>query len=314
MIQIKLIPIVLGLSGMSLLLQAGHAQSLSPEQPAPEVMAETAGVTLPRSPWHLVNLHWQLTAETQDFQRLDIDVTIDRDIPSTYNLYVAPIGIAKINGLQFYGGLQSNINGWETKESRTRVHPGKGAIFSRWSSDQKTPIGLKHVRKHDDGLCESAGYEGEFCSVRRPYDWTAGSYTYSIVKDDVEIIDGKPNTWFKCEVKSHASDETTDIGSLRFEGETFSYWSYHSAFVEVYSTAKIPRSHIPKVNVTFGHPRLNGKKPALKAAFATYPTTGTAAGPPCAKVSAKGDEITVEVGEIFKREGKDQRDMLKLGE
>ena len=59
-----------------------------------------------------------------------MDVTIDRDIPESYNLYISPVGIAKINGLQFYGGLQTNVNGWASKKSRTRVHPGRGAVFS----------------------------------------------------------------------------------------------------------------------------------------------------------------------------------------
>ena len=45
-----------------------------------------------------------------------MDVTIDRDIPESYNLYISPVGIAKINGLQFYGGLQTNVNGWASKK------------------------------------------------------------------------------------------------------------------------------------------------------------------------------------------------------
>jgi hypothetical protein len=48
----------------------------------------------------------------------------------------------------------------------------------------------------------------------------------------------KPATWFHCRVKDHAKPDTVfEVGSLRFEGEDFSFWARHSAFVEVYSTA-----------------------------------------------------------------------------
>ena len=119
-------------------------------------MAEKLDIPLPRLPWHLADVWWSFDKPTPGFESLSVDVTIDRDISDSYNLYIAPVGIAKINGLQFYGGLQTNVNGWASRKSRTRVHPGKGAIFSRWSHDLKQPIGLNHVRTVAGGLCESA--------------------------------------------------------------------------------------------------------------------------------------------------------------
>src|SRR5262249_7564919 len=101
-------------------------------QPSPEEMAKAAGVTLPHRPWHLVNVWWVFEQPTEHFESLEIELTIDRDVPDSYNLYVSPCGIAKINGKDFYGGLQSNINGWANSTNHTRAHPGKGAIFSRW--------------------------------------------------------------------------------------------------------------------------------------------------------------------------------------
>lgn len=289
-----------------------RAEELSPAQPSPAEMAKAAGVTLPTYPWHVANVWWEFAGPTPKLESLSIDVTIDRDVPSDYNLYVAPIGLARVNGMDFYGGLQTNINGWPDKESRTRVHPGKGAIFSRWSSDKNTPIGLGHVRMAADGLCESAGYEGEFCSVRRPFAWTRGTYTYSILKGDTETVEGKPHTWFHCLVRTHATGETTWIGSLRFEGAEFTYWEKHTAFVEVYATAKIPKSGIPKVNVTFGYPLLNGQAPALKQAFARYPDQGTAASPPCARVRADRSAAVVEVGPIAPRPPEANRHPIPL--
>jgi hypothetical protein len=283
-------------------------------QPSPQEMAAAAGVKLPSLPWHVANIWWEFEAPVEHFESLEVEVTIDRDVPDTYNLYVSPCGVAKINGLQFYGGLQSNVNGWANPTNQTRVHPGKGAIFSRWSSDKQTPIGLDHARvAGPDCLVESAGYEGEFASVRRPYAWTKGTYTYQIVKGAVERENGKTNTWFTCRVKDSAG-KIHEVGSLRFEGEDFSYWPRHSAFVEVYSTAKIPRSGSPKVNVTFGWPRLNGRLPAIKRAHAYYPSKTGPAAPDCAWIKTDGENVRVEVGPIFVRDEAQRRHELPIAQ
>ncbi|MEI7911546.1 MAG: hypothetical protein WCK77_18080 [Verrucomicrobiota bacterium] len=282
------------------------------QQPTPVDMAKAAGVTLPKSPWHLINIWWDFDKPVEHFTSLEIDVTIDRDVPADYNLYVSPCGIAKINDLQFYGGLQTNINGWPDKVSRERVFPGKGAIFSRWSSDKKTPIGLDHVRTAgDDCVVESAGYEGEFASVRRPFAWTKGTYTYQISKGDSETVNGVECTWFKCSVKD-AQGGLHEVGSLRFEGSDFTFWAKHSAFVEVYSTAKIPNSGIPKINITFGWPRLNGHKATLKRASAYYPHDTGPAAPDCAWVKPDGEACRVEIGPIFQRDEAKRRHDLPI--
>lgn len=285
---------------------------LSAEQPSPAEMARAAGVKLPSLPWHTANIWWELASETENFELLEQTVTIDRDVPSTMNLYIAPMGVAMISGMQCYGGIQTNINGWATKESRERVFRGKGAIFSRWSNDKKTPIGLDHVlTAGEDCLVESAGYEGEFASVRRPFEWTKGTYTYRIRKDKTEQIDGQPHTWFTCEVETKDCCQIT-VGSLRFEGETFKFWPRQSAFVEVYSTRQIPRSHIPAVEVTFGWPRINGQPVKLKRAHAYYPNQSTQASPDCAVVTAEGSHCVVKVGPIFVRDEANRRHELPI--
>jgi hypothetical protein len=223
-------------------------------------------------------------------------------------LYISPCGIAKINGLQFYGGIQTNINGWANKESRERVHRGKGGIFSRWSSDKTTPNGLDHVRPAaDDCLVESAGYEGEFASVRRPFAWSKGTYIWCITKG---VTEGE-STWFTCSIRD-AKGAVHEVGSLRFEGTDFTFWERHSAFVEVYSTSKIPKSGIPKVKVTFGWPRLNGRRVPLKKAHAYYPDKGGPDSPDCAWVKVDGENCVVEVGPIFKRDELKRRHDLTL--
>lgn len=284
-------------------------------QPSPEKMAAAVGVRLPARPWHVANIWWDLRDATEDFESLEVDLSIDRDIPETYNLYISPCGVAKMNGLQFYGGIQTNINGWANKDSRVRVHRGRGAIFSRWSSDLKTPIGLDHVRvAAANCLVESAGYEGEFASVRRPFPWKKGTYTWAITKGKTVKHKGVPATWFNCWVQEHTTQKRLEVGSLLFEGEKFTFWARHSAFVEVYATSKIPRSHIPKVNVAFGWPRINGKRAALRKAFAFYPCakSGTAGSPDCATVVAEGDRCVVQVGPIFKRDEALRRHELSI--
>ena len=282
-------------------------------QPSPEEMEKAAGVTLPPQPWPVANIWWDFQKPVEHFTSLEMDVTVDRDIPTNYNLYISPCGVANINGLQFYGGLQSNINGWRNATNHERIFPGHGAIFSRWSADKKTPVDLENVRAAgEDCLVESAGYEGEFCSVRRPFAWKKGTYTWMVEKGTTEIADGKTNTWFTCKVKSPGGP-MFEAGSLRFEGADFTYWARHSAFVEVYSTEKIPRSNIPKVNVTFGRPRLNGEKVPLKKVSAYYPDMNSnPASPDCAWIKADGENVRVEVGAIFVRDEKLRRHALEL--
>ena len=281
-------------------------------QPSPEELAKAVGVTLPKRPWHTANIWWNFEHPMEHFESLAVDVTIDRDVPSTYNLYISPCGLSKINGMQFYGGIQTNVNGWVSAEDKTRVHPGKGAIFSRWSNDKTTPLSLEHVKvAAPECLVESAGYEGEFASVRRPIAWTKGTYTWQIVKDVTVKIDGKSHTWFKCQLIK-LGGETVDVGSLRFEGDDFTLWDKNSAFVEVYATAKLPKSNIPKVNVTFGWPKVNGKPVPLKNSSAYYPSKTGPASPDCANIKADGPNTVVELGPIFIRDEAKRRHDIPL--
>ena len=289
-------------------LLGAPTEQLSPKQPSPEEMAAKLGIRLPPRPWHMVDVWYGFKEPVANFEKLEVEVTIDRNLPDSYNLYVAPVGIARINGIDFYGGLQTNVNGWASKKSRTRVHPGMGAIFSRWAQDKKTPLSLDNVRTVKNGLCESAGYEGSFCSVRLPFKWGKGTYVYSIEKGKKE----GEKTWFDCRVTVKETGKRIDVGGLLFEGTNFSFWSSHAAFVEIYATSKIPRSGIPKVNATFGYPLINGNKPKFRYASVYHPTTGGAGSPACAKGRAQGDKVVVEVGPIFRRPSSANRYYLKL--
>jgi hypothetical protein len=264
-----------------------------------------ASPTLPRLPWHVADIWWHFENATPHFQSLDVDVTIDRDVSTNVNLYIAPCGLGELSGVKFYGGIQSNSNGWKSKDNPERIHIGKGVIFSRWG---KGKLSVSQARGADDSIFEAAGYEGDFVSVRRPFVWTKGTYTWSLRACDTETIGTNDFTWVSCFVTAHATGEQRYIGSLRFEGKDLAFWNKHAAFVEVYSTAKIPRSEIPEVKVTFGYPRLNGQPPKFKSAQAIHP----ASSPDCATAAAEGDKVVVTVGKIFERDAKDRRHKLDL--
>ena len=267
---------------------------------------------LPRQPWHLADIWWSFESSTPHFESLDLDVTIDRDVPANVNLYIAPCGLGELSGVKFYGGLQSNANGWESRTNQTRVHLGKGGIFSRWG---KGKLSVAQARGAEDSHYEAAGYEGDFVSVRRPFAWTKGHYTWSLRACDTETVDGQDFTWVSCFITSRDSGLTHYVGSLRFEGKDLTFWDKHAAFVEVYSTAKIPKSEIPEVKVTFGYPRVNGQPPKLKRASVNHPGPGQAsASPDCATAVADGSDVVVTVGPIFEREPKDRKHALDLKE
>jgi hypothetical protein len=101
--------LVLSLLAVTMTAVLAHATDPIPNdpcaQPSPEEMARAAGVILPKLPWHVVNIWWDFEKPTEHFESLAVDVTIDRDVPATYNLYISPCGLGKMNGQQFYGGL-----------------------------------------------------------------------------------------------------------------------------------------------------------------------------------------------------------------
>jgi hypothetical protein len=262
-------------------------------------------------PWHVADIWWDFKSDTPHFESLDLDVTIDRDVPSTVNLYVAPCGLGQLGSVKFYGGLQTNANGWPSKTEHERDFIGKGGIFSRWGAG----LSVADARGADGTHYEAAGYEGDFVSVRRSFAWTKGTYTWSLRACDTEKLNDRDCTWMGCFIQSHETGETRYIGSLRFEGKDLTFWSRHSAFVEIYSTAKIRRSEIPTVQVTFGYPRVNGKAPKFKSAHVVHPAPGERSGSPdCATAAADGSNVVVKVGPIFAREPGDRRHPLDLKE
>lgn len=259
-------------------------------------LAESRNITLPSLPWHLMQIKWTYADSIIDFQRIDMDIKIDRDIPTTYYLYISPFN-GSFNGQQFYAGMQTNINGSPTKENLTEIKErGKDGIFSRWSHDQVTPIGVEYVEMYEDGLCASAGNEGEFCSVRRPYVWTKGTYTISLVKEETIDFKGEPHSWVCMTVTDKKDGNVTRIGRLLFSGEKLFWKNSNRAFVETYNFVEDAR-YIPEAGITFSRPMTGDEPIILTGLVAHQPISATvepnANTPNCAYITSENTDITV---------------------
>ncbi len=250
---------------------------------APGLRAEGADASpakpLPKFPWHMMNLWWEMPA-TDDFQSLDIDVRVKGEVdPSKINLYIAPIGVGELNGVSFYGGIQSNIGGYAVSpDSPTGpYHKGKGAIFSRWGNKD---LDTSFVRPASDGLIEAAGYEGDFASGRRPYAWGEGTYTYSLRKLTYEKDkEGKEWTWVGAFVTDKATGQFTFVSSLKFPGRKLAFWGRHSAFIEIYGGKVVDIAALPPLEIAIGHPRVNGKAVDIRRLWLVHPEKGPVSPP-----------------------------------
>ncbi len=237
-----------------------------------------------RMPWHLVDLWWDI-GKDMPFQSYSIDVTIRDEVPSSANLYIAPIGLGHLGKSPFYGGVQSQVDGHTKKDPQIRKL-GPGFLFSMWGERS-----LDAIRPSIGGFCQSSGHEGDFVSVRRPYEWHKGTYTYKLVRMDEEEIEGKPYTWVGVFVYSHEKDENVFVGSLRFAGKDLLLSRKLASFVEVYGR-RVPVSEIPRVTVTFGKLTVNGKPVEVMSAEAIYPK-GV---PDYADTVAKDGRLEITVG------------------
>jgi hypothetical protein len=250
-------------------------------------------------PWHLVDLWWDVGQDTP-FESYSIDVEISRDVPSTTSLYVAPIGIGHLGKTPFYGGIQTQADGHTKRDPHLRKI-GPGFIFSMWGQRS-----LDAIRPSLGGFCQSSGHEGDFVSVRRPYEWHKGKFTYKVVRMDREEIDGQPFTWVGVFVYPHQQEENVFVGALRFPGEKLVLGRKLASFVEIYGR-RIPVAEIPKLTVTFGNLAVNGRPAKVVSAEAIYPKKS----PDYAAAEAQQGSVLVKVGQPV--ENRTQRKVRLIG-
>jgi len=163
---------------------------------------------------------------------------------------------------------------------------GPGLLMSMWGQRS-----LDAIRPSDGGYLQSSGHEGDFVSVRRPYQWSKGKYTYRVVRMDREEVQGKPFTWIGAFCYSHAKNENIFVGALRFPGERLTLDRKIASFVEIYGQLR-PVTDIPKLTVTFDNLRVNGMPVEKLSATAVYPKDV----PDFAQAEAQGRGLKVTVG------------------
>ncbi|WP_298652747.1 hypothetical protein [uncultured Proteiniphilum sp.] len=272
-------------------------------------LAELKNITLPSLPWHLMQVKWSYADSIIDFQRIDMDIMINQEVSTDYCLYISPFN-GTFNGEQFYAGIQTNIGGSPTKENLTETREeGKGGIFSRWSYDQVTPIGVEYVEMYENGLCASAGNEGEFCSVRRPYEWTKGTYTLSLIKEETIEFKGEPHTWVCMTITDRKDGTITRIGRLLFSGRKLLWRNDNKAFVEIYCF-KDNKRYIPEAEITFKRPMIGDIPIPLSGLVAHQPVSATTEPngntPNCAYVTSENTDVTVHITSEVRQQSKNE--------
>ncbi|MDC0935877.1 hypothetical protein OAS39_06295 [Pirellulales bacterium] len=222
---------------------------------APSVERPQIGAT----PWHLVDLWWDFGDEVS-FESLEIDVDVRHEPPNDVRLYIAPIGLAHISKTPFYGGLQTQADGYTKNDPRLRGI-GRGLLMSMWGERDHDAI-----RPSAGGYFQSSGHEGDFVSVRRPFQWSKGHYTYRVAKMDRD----KESTWVGAFLYSRVTEENIFVGALRFPSADLKLAPQVANFVEIYGPA-IRVEDIPRIDIVFGSVRINGEEWLPRAVSAHYP-------------------------------------------
>ena len=200
-------------------------------------------------PEHLAYTWWGWNRGRQ-FREVTFDFTIRNDpgdFSDDYGLYLM-VCFGSISNHAFYFGLQTDVR--DRGQGRGR---GKGLIFSRWG---ERDLAFARVADDEDGWHESAGYEGEFISVRRSYDWGTDDYRMRLAPDGLDD-DGE---WYGLWFTDLSADETVWAGSLKFplvSGTTAVKPPLYST-LEIYGRPFIRAIDIPEWRVTMKRPRGDG--------------------------------------------------------
>ena len=191
---------------------------------------------------------------TDEFRELVIDFTIHNDpgslshISQRNGLYLM-VCQGSISGHDFYFGLQTN-----TRDPQ-RGGRGRGAIFSRWG---ERDLSYARIADANEGWTESAGYEGDFISVRRTFAWGTGDYRMRIAADGHDAN----GEWYSLWITDLSTNRATRVGSLKFPlvaGTTAIMGRTYST-LEIYGPPIRPID-IPEWHVSLRRPVGDGVRP-----------------------------------------------------
>jgi hypothetical protein len=207
-------------------------------------------------PWALATIWWDFPPETGAFHSLSMDMDVAGEAIGERRLYFAIIGSEQIDGAGLYAGLQSG-------GKLPNGGAGHLGIFSRWN--ERSP---EAVRVVPGGYYESAGYEGDFVSVRHPVPWQQGRYRLSLIAEPPQPADPRP--WVHMEVLELASGKSWQVGALRFPGGPEAHLGRSLAtFIEAFGPPITPDS-LPHITVSFGNLRINDRPVTPTGGLALY--------------------------------------------
>ena len=213
-------------------------------------------------PNHMAVVHWTWGSGYNGFQSIDFEFTIHNDIDvdvlhPDHGLYLM-LDNGSVSGTSYYFGLQIDHGEWLDHDLFGLGH-SRACIFSRWETRD-----LDNVQVPENGYFESAGYEGDFVSVRRQYPWGPGDYHARIAADG-EDDEGR---WFGLWITEKATGETTWCGSLRFpykDGEAL-LENIHGSVAEIYGgPVGIKPIDIPEWYITIQKPMADGSRQPAEA-------------------------------------------------
>lgn len=238
-------------------------------------------------PWHLVDQYHRMP-DGQTFQNIEIDMTLAGDTEMDPSMYFSPLW-GQIDGNGFYFGLLSKVF-----DTRINKVVGKGAIFSRWGKGRDTDIRIPEGGWSYVGAKETSG-EGDFLSVRIPFEWTAGTYTFLMkTRDELPTSEG---TWVDLSIYVHHTAKLVDVGGLRFKPGPMKLARGLANFIEVFAPRGGGRHAYPKslpiLDVTFSKPRLNGTIDPLRTRYIVPKNV-----PLLFKTYLDGDTVTFKLGQV----------------
>ena len=110
-----------------------------------------------------------------------------------------------------------NDNEWNEKlPTQQQTGANYGLIFSRWGPADIWDVAIP---KDEKSFAEAAAYEGEFCSVRRHFNWTKGVYSLRLRNLKREESENRKGTWVAFEIDEGKTGTTTMVGCLLFRHE-----------------------------------------------------------------------------------------------
>lgn len=244
-------------------------------------------------PWHLVDISYDLK-EVADFKSLSIDVNILDSISDSTALYIAPFGIGKLNNRDFYGGIQTQSDGFthnpyhEKFEHISKI--GRGIIFSRW--DQRSTDAIQLAT---NGYAASNDDEGDFISVRNKFHWKKGRYCMTLFSTNKHVlVNDTICTFVGMKIYSYENNITQLAGYLAFPGKTLRLDKNLAIFVELYGD-KTSISQVPQCKIEFSNFKLNQQLMYPKNIIAFYERKY----PQWANTFKKNGKICIQVGMPF---------------